>query len=170
MNAIRQRTEYLKNPLGIDIKHPRLMWNCEGGKKQTAYQIVTENWDSGKVASSSMWAEYPKGLHDRERVTWKVRLWDENDEPGDWAESFFERGISSWEAKWITGNYTPSKRERYPAATVSTYTWRLMASGMSATVSAISLMRLAFLRGSSPASSNRRLVLKAMPSFSLSRI
>ena len=60
MNAIRLRTEYLKNPLGIDIKHPRLMWNCEGGTKQTAYQIVTENRDSGKVASSSMWAEYPK--------------------------------------------------------------------------------------------------------------
>ena len=139
MNAIRLRTEYLKNPLGIDVKHPRLMWNgsapgsgaqcaprantpgsgaqCapQANARQTAYQIVTENWDSGKVASSSMWAEYPKGLHDRERVTWKVRLWDENDEPGDWAESFFERGISSWEAKWITGNYTPSKRERYPA-------------------------------------------------------
>ena len=133
MNAIRLRTEYLKNPLGIDVKHPRLMWNCESdcrgghrppaegkslplqGVRQTAYQIVTDNWDSGKVASSSMWAEYPKGLHDRERVTWKVRLWDENDEPGDWAESFFERGISSWEAKWIAGNYSPSKRERYPA-------------------------------------------------------
>ena len=31
MNAIRLRTEYLKNPLGIAIKHPRLMWNCERG-------------------------------------------------------------------------------------------------------------------------------------------
>ena len=114
MNAIRLRTEYLKNPLGIDIKHPRLMWNCEGGTKQTAYQIVTENWDSGKVASSSMWAEYPKGLHDRERVCWKIRLWDENDEPGPWNEAFFERGISTWEAKWITGNYTVNKKTRYP--------------------------------------------------------
>ena len=41
MNAIRLRTEYLTNPLGIDIQHPRLMWNCEGGVKQTAYQIIT---------------------------------------------------------------------------------------------------------------------------------
>ena len=114
MNAIRLRTEYLKDPIGVDFRHPRLMWNVEGGKKQTAYQIVAENWDSGKVASSSMWAEYPKGLHDRERVNWKLRLWDENDEPGEWSEAFFERGISSWQAKWITGNYSVRKKERYP--------------------------------------------------------
>ena len=114
MNAIRLRTEYLKNPLGINCKKPRLMWNCCGGMTQSAYQIVTDHWDSGKVESSSMWAEYPKGLHDRERVTWKVRLWDENDEPGEWSEAFFERGISVWQAKWITGNYSVNKKERYP--------------------------------------------------------
>ena len=54
MKAIRLRTEYLVNPLGIDVQHPRLMWNCEGGVKQSAYQIVTDNWDSGKVETSSM--------------------------------------------------------------------------------------------------------------------
>ena len=114
MKAIRLRTEYLDNPLGIDMQHPRLMWNCEGGVKQTAYQIVTENWDSGRVESSSMRAEYPKDLRDRERVNWRIRLWDENGEPGDWSEAFFEMGISSWQAKWITGNYTVNKKERYP--------------------------------------------------------
>lgn len=56
MRAIRLRCEYLKDPMGIDILNPRLMWNCEGGVRQTAYQIVTENWDSGKVESSSMQA------------------------------------------------------------------------------------------------------------------
>ena len=30
MNAIRLKTEHLFDPLGIDIEHPRLMWNCEG--------------------------------------------------------------------------------------------------------------------------------------------
>ena len=114
MKAIRLRTEYLENPLGIDMQHPRLMWNCEGGIKQTAYQIVTESWDSGKVESSSMRAEYPKDLRDRERVNWRICLWDENGEPGDWSEAFFEMGISSWQAKWITGNYTVNKKERYP--------------------------------------------------------
>lgn len=135
MKAIRLRTEYLKNPLGIDIRKPRLMWNCEaecrGGhwppageqcsplqrNMQTAYQIVTDHWDSGKVLSSSMWAEYPKELHSRERVNWKIRLWDENDEPGPWSEGFFEMGLldkTDWQAAWITGNYSPNKKERYP--------------------------------------------------------
>ena len=115
MKAIRLRTEYLQNPVGVDFSHPRLMWNAQGGIKQTAYQIVTENWDSGRVESASMRAEYPKDLRDRERVNWRVRLWDENGEPGDWSEAFFEMGISAWQAKWITGNYTVNKKERYPA-------------------------------------------------------
>ena len=67
MKAIRLRTEYLKDPLGIDIQKPLLFWNCEGGKKQAAWRIVaTSNgktvWDSGKVVSSSMRAEFPEQL------------------------------------------------------------------------------------------------------------
>ena len=83
MRAIRLRTEYLNDPVGIDVRKPRLMWNCEGGVKQTAYRIVTENWDSGRVESGSMRVEYPRALRDRERVNWRVRLWDERGEPGE---------------------------------------------------------------------------------------
>ena len=114
MKAIRLRTEYLVDPMGIDMQNPRLMWNCEDGIRQTAYQIVTQNWDSGKVESASMHADYPRELKSRERVSWCVRLWDENDEPGDWSEAFFEMGISEWKAQWITGDYRPKKKERYP--------------------------------------------------------
>ena len=109
------RSEYLTNPLGIDIRHPRLFWNCEGGVRQTAYQIICEQWDSGKVLSSSMHTDYPRNLSDRERVSWKVRLWDENDAPDEWSEpAFFETGISRWEASWITGDYRVDKKQRYP--------------------------------------------------------
>ena len=117
MKAIRLKTEYLVDPIGIDIQQPRLMWNCEGGVKQTAYQIITESWDSGKIMSDSMQAVYPELLHSRERVNWRVRLWDENDEPADWSEAFFEMGLlekNDWTAKWITGDYVPNKKERYP--------------------------------------------------------
>ena len=114
MKAIRLKTEYLKDPLGIDVQRPRLMWNCDGGAKQTAYQIVAGGWDSGRVESDSMRAEYPLPLCDRERVNWCVRLWDENGEPGDWSEAFFETGISEWQAEWIAGNYPVNKKERYP--------------------------------------------------------
>ncbi len=117
MNAIRLRCEYLKNPMGIDIQKPRLMWNCEGGIKQTAYQLVTENWDSGKIVSSSMQAVYPVLLRSRERVVWCVRLWDENDKPGDWTEAVFEMGLlqpGDWQAEWIAGNYIAEAKKRCP--------------------------------------------------------
>ncbi len=117
MRAIRLKTEYLADPVGIDMRRPRLTWNCEGGVKQTAYQIVTESWDSGKVESSSMHAAYPLPLHSRERVNWKLRLWDENDEPSEWSGAFFEMGLlekTDWTAKWITGDYKVNKKERYP--------------------------------------------------------
>ena len=117
MKAIRLKTEHLFDPLGIDIRQPRLFWNCEGGVKQTAYQILTEKWDSGKVNSSTMHAEYPLALVSRERVTWRIRLWDENDEAGEWAEAFFEMGLldkADWKAKWIAGDYAVNKKQRYP--------------------------------------------------------
>ncbi len=117
MRAIRLRTEYLHDPLGIDIQKPRLMWNCEGGVKQTAYQIRCQNWDSGKVESSSMQAVYPHTLASREKVQWQVRLWDAEDKPGEWSEATFEMGLlksADWKACWITGDYEIDKKRRYP--------------------------------------------------------
>ena len=54
MIAIRLRTEYLKDPIGIDIQLPRLMWNCADGVTQTAYRIVTEAWDSDKEKAGKL--------------------------------------------------------------------------------------------------------------------
>ncbi len=121
MQAIRLKTEHLFDPIGVDFTAPRLFWNCEGGKKQTAYQIIAENdagtilWDSGKMKSSSMHAQWGgKPVPPKTKVLWKVRLWDETDTAGDWAEATFETGIDTWQAKWITGNYSVNKKERYP--------------------------------------------------------
>ena len=124
MKADRLRTEYLCQPVGIDIARPRLSWNCEDGVKQTAYQIIAKVngeiiWNSGKVDSSSM-THIPYGgpePHSRERVYWSVKLWDENGVGGEISRSFFEMGLldaSDWKAKWITGNYKIKKNERYP--------------------------------------------------------
>ena len=124
MKAVRLKTEYLSNPIGIDSKSPRLHWNCEGGIKQTAYQIIAKVngkivWNSGKVESSAM-THIPYGgpeLHSRQRINWSVKLWDENGEGGEISHSFFEMGLlnaSDWKAKWITGNYKVKKSERYP--------------------------------------------------------
>ena len=118
MKAINIKTEYLGNPLGIDIKNPRIFWNCDGWTKQTAYRIVCEKWDSGKVESSSMNARYPLDLVSGERVNFAITLWDENGNEGEESEpAFFETGLLSkqdWKAKWITGDYKVNKKLRYP--------------------------------------------------------
>ena len=121
MQAIRLKTEHLIDPIGIDFTAPCLFWNCEGGKKQTAYQIIAENdvgtilWDSGKIKGSSMRTQWGgKPVPPKTKALWKVRLWDEADVVGDWTESTFETGIDVWKAKWITGNYRVNKKERYP--------------------------------------------------------
>ncbi len=134
MQAIRLKTEYLKDPIGIDIAAPRLFWNCEGGVRQTAYQIIAADesggtlWDSGKVQSGSMRAEWGGApVSPKTKALWRIRLWDENDAPGDWSEGSFETGTDKWTAKWITGNYRVNKRRRYP---VDCFRKRFSASGI----------------------------------------
>ena len=112
MKAIRLRTEYLQDPIGIDILRPRLSWNCEGGIHQTAYEIIAADdaeknlWRSGKVHSSSMHCPWgAEAVSPKTKVIWSVRLWDENDICGDWSAATFETGIDAWSAKWITGIY-----------------------------------------------------------------
>jgi len=124
MNAVNLKTEYLLSPIGIDIVRPRFSWNCEGGSRQTAYQIIAKVngeivWNSGKVESASMTHIPYEGrpLKAKERVYWSVKLWDENGGSGEISHSFFELGLleaSDWKAKWITGNYKVKKSERYP--------------------------------------------------------
>ena len=54
MRAVRLKVNDRTDPLGIDDRSIRFTWNCEGGMTQTAYQIVTENWDSGRVDGPDM--------------------------------------------------------------------------------------------------------------------
>ena len=73
MKAIGLRTEYLIDPIGIDIRAPRLFWNCSGGVRQTAYRVTAKTdggivWDSGRVESESMRAVYPMPLSSGQRV------------------------------------------------------------------------------------------------------
>ena len=121
MKAIRLRTEYLTAPIGIDIEKPRLFWNCDGGIRQTAYEIVATDdqgnvlWSSGKVRSGSMRCPWgAQSVAPKTKVLWKIRLWDETDSFGDWSESSFETGINAWHAKWIAGNYAVNPLKRYP--------------------------------------------------------
>lgn len=118
MKAIRIKTGFLTNPIGVDFQHPLITWNCEGGVKQTAYRIVASSgWDSGKVQSDSMRATYPEELKSREIVDYTITLWDENDKKGEPSTASFEIGIigkSDWQARWISGNYSVNPLKKYP--------------------------------------------------------
>ncbi|MBO8131862.1 MAG: family 78 glycoside hydrolase catalytic domain [Candidatus Marinimicrobia bacterium] len=127
------RTEYLKNPIGIDVSQPRLSWQAENpgyNLKQVAYQILAANsleylteeknlmWNTGKVESEqSIHVKYKgKKLQPCQRVYWKVRIWDNEGNISNWSEpAFFETGLmnhKNWKAKWITHPY-PEKVNDY---------------------------------------------------------
>lgn len=123
IKAIDLKTEYLIDPIGIDITTPRLSWTVIGAKKQTAYSVIAKIdgetvWQSNRIASSSMHTAYSgPALQSRQRVEWFVTLWDEHDQQGEEAAAFFEMGLlhsSDWSAKWISADLNVNKKLRYP--------------------------------------------------------
>lgn len=125
MKAVKLKTEYLKDPIGIDIPRPRLQWNCLGGVSQTAWQVLCRDdagrtlWDSGRTEGGGMCAVYAgEPLKSRSRVLWQVQLWDEEGNPGGWSEeASFELGLlepECWRARWIAGDYRVNTKFRYP--------------------------------------------------------
>lgn len=119
------RSEYLVQPMGLDVARPALSWIIQNpdpkrrGITQSAYRvlvasdamILAENrgdlWDSGKVASDQMvsisYAGQP--LKTGKSYVWKVMVWDEKDQTGEWSQpSGWTMGLlspSDWKAQWI---------------------------------------------------------------------
>src|SRR2546428_11704994 len=93
------RSEYFKNPLGLDTAQPRFTWlleDSERGARQTAYQVLVASsstllehnqgniWDDGKIESDrSVHVVYGgPALVSRRRYHWKVRTWDKSGKIG----------------------------------------------------------------------------------------
>jgi len=117
------RCEYGIDPLGIDVKRPRLSWIVRSDRrcqKQTAYRILVASseallaadrgdlWDSGKVASDAtaqiVYAGRP--LRSRMNCWWKVRVWDASGKPSAWSPpARWTMGLlreTDWKAaRWI---------------------------------------------------------------------
>lgn len=110
------RTEYRRDPIGIDSLSPRFSWKLSSDGRnimQNAYRIVAAAdpdfrdilWDSGRVERD----ESQRIRYSGERLTscadvwWKVRVWaGEEDAVSDTA--YFQMGLLSpgdWKAKWI---------------------------------------------------------------------
>lgn len=136
MTKITQLTcEYRIDPLGIDVRQPRLSWQMHStrrGARQTAYRVIAAStpmsletaadllWDSGKVASDQS-IQVPYGgsaLASGQRVYWRVHVWDEIgsevvSDPDWWEMGLLER--TDWKAQWIGAPFWGGPRTSSPA-------------------------------------------------------
>jgi alpha-L-rhamnosidase len=130
------RVEYKSNPVGIDIKKPRLSWEITSGERavlQSAYQVrVAANrqdiqrgrnlsWDSGKIESDqSIHVEYQgPELQTGQWVYWQVKVWNQQNQSSNWSDSgFWEMGLlnpSDWKAEWIRADIEEVVTKSNPA-------------------------------------------------------
>jgi alpha-L-rhamnosidase len=118
IRPVELRCEYLNEPLGVDVPHPRLSWRLAAtdeaarGQRQSSYQIhvataddrltagTADVWDSGPVRSDDTQNIECAGppMRSGQRCCWSVRSADEN---GTW---------SPWSlpAHWTTGPLSPA--------------------------------------------------------------
>lgn len=115
------RVENLTNPMGIDVRQPRLSWKISSTAKnvmQQSYRVLVASsleklsedkgdiWDSGVVQEEqSVWIPYGgKELKGSQRYYWKVQLgttagetaWSE---PASWSMGLFIE--NHWRGRWI---------------------------------------------------------------------
>jgi alpha-L-rhamnosidase len=112
--------EHRTDPVGIDVAVPRLSWQTSTAQrnwKQSFWQVqvATDDdfdskslvWDSGKnPGDGSVLQPYGgKSLQSGQRYYWRVKVWDDQDEPSRWsAVAFWETALLSntaWKAQWI---------------------------------------------------------------------
>lgn len=121
MKAINLKVDQLVKPLGLQNNKPRITWNCEGDKKQTAYEyrILVNNeekYKADKIVSNQMYFDSPTAYNDKDEVEVFISLWNEKDEKGEEVKTSFEMGINKWSAKWINPELVTNTKNRQPAS------------------------------------------------------
>lgn len=122
MRAVDLRVQDLKEPIGISTERPMFSYVLkadENNRIQSAWQILAASrldilakdsgdlWDSGRQEGNHCFGiRYAgKELLSRQRIYWKVRVWDQDGVCGDWSDpSFWEMGLlksSDWKGCWI---------------------------------------------------------------------
>ncbi|HEY5499896.1 MAG TPA: alpha-rhamnosidase, partial [Bacteroidales bacterium] len=136
------RTEYLLNPIGIDVVTPHLSWKMSSdtrGAEQTAYEISVSTdkegtnsiWKSGKILSDkSLNIKYSgNALQPMTRYYWYVDVWDASDAKiASIDTAFFETGLlsSGWgSAKWIKATKSAQGSTDIEPSTITTYSIKM---------------------------------------------
>ncbi|MCP5517946.1 MAG: family 78 glycoside hydrolase catalytic domain [Verrucomicrobiales bacterium] len=118
----RLRCEYRVDPVGIDVRDPRLSWVLKSprrGERQTAYHVQAASsrdqlrqgtpdlWDTGRIdAEQTVHLAYAgRPLHSRQAIWWRVRVWDREGRASAWSDpATWTMGLlepAEWQAKWI---------------------------------------------------------------------
>lgn len=114
--------EYLLDPVGIEIRNPRLSWQLtskENGQFQSSYRIIVSSnikllqkdigdiWDTRKTNSDESVNINYKGapLESGKKYYWKIKAWDKNGKESKWSTpASWKMGllnILDWKAQWI---------------------------------------------------------------------
>ena len=115
--------EYLVNPIGVDVRNPRLSWkvkDARAGARQTFYSLIVgtdsaslghsktdQAWSTGKVRSASQLVTYQgEKLRPFTRYFWAVKVWDQERRSTSLSPvSRFETGMmdqNNWKGAWIS--------------------------------------------------------------------
>ena len=139
LTAERLTCEHRQNPEGIATTRPRLSWRLKArdpAERQVflgAYQVVAAGnaealstgtpdlWDTGIVKRSTAANAAPlptrveysgRPLTSRDRVWWRVRVWDQDGRDGGWSTlASFSVGLleqDDWKGTWIGLDEAPS--------------------------------------------------------------
>ena len=116
------RTEYLHNPNGIDMSHPRFSWIIQSwgrGVNQSAYQVeVASSRKALSMGNADMWqtqkkssdksiniAYQGKPLQSGTSYYWRVKVWNQNGDASSWSTiASFHTGLfhkKDWQGEWI---------------------------------------------------------------------
>ena len=116
------RSEYLVNPIGLDVETPRLAWKIKDQRRgaiQKAYKISVGTdpvkvaagkgtyWNTGKVYADHQMVVYNgKALQAFQKYYWSITIWDKNNQMVQTSQpASFEMGMMksrNWLGSWIS--------------------------------------------------------------------
>lgn len=125
------KSEYLVNPIGLDLECPRLTWKIKDQRRgaiQRAYKINVGTdsvevaagngtyWNSGKINSDDQIVIYDgKELKAFQKYYWSLTVWDKNNERIKSTQpASFEMGmmnVGNWKGSWISDIRDIDKKE-----------------------------------------------------------